>query len=129
MARAGLHQTQSVRGLIAYSAGRLAEDGVGARYEADGYTLLESRFRSPAGEIDLIFAKDGAVVFVEVKSAGSHDIAATRLSRRQMDRICRAACHYVSRLPQGMLTEMRFDVALVDALGMIEVIPNAFGEN
>ncbi|MFB9223724.1 YraN family protein [Paracoccus cavernae] len=123
------HHTRSIRGLVAYSGGRLAEEGVAARYVAEGYLLLETRYRSRAGEIDLILTKDGVVVFVEVKSAGSYDQAAARISRRQMDRICLAACDYVSRLPEGMLTEMRFDAALVDAQGMIGIIPNAFGEN
>lgn len=120
---------RAIRGLVANSGGRLAEDGVCARYLAEGYTLLETRYRSRAGEIDLILSKDGIIVFTEVKSSGSHDLAAARLSRRQMDRICLAACDYVSTLPSGMLTEMRFDAALVDAQGMVKIIPNAFGEN
>ena len=47
--------------------GRLAEDFAARYLEQKGYRILERRFRSRQGEIDLI-AKDGnTLVFVEVK--------------------------------------------------------------
>ena len=55
--------------------------------------------------------------------------AAARLSRRQMDRICMAALIYADKLPGGALTDIRFDAALVDATGRVEIIENAFGLN
>lgn len=122
------HQ-RAVKGLIAFTAGRLAEENVAMRYQRDGYQLLASRWRSQFGEIDLIFRQGALLVFVEVKSARCHDAAAARLSRRQMDRICNAACDYVAGLTQGLMAEMRFDAALVDSLGMIQILENAFGEN
>ena len=74
--------------------------------------------------------RDGeAVVFVEVKKSETHDIAAQRISRRQMDRICQAALLYTDRLPTGGLTELRFDAALVDADGRVQIVENAFGLN
>lgn len=118
-----------LRGQTAYAAGRMAEEGVAARYVREGYDVLAERWRGGAGEIDLILQRDGICVFVEVKSAETHDQAAARLCRRQMDRICLAASEYVGRLPEGQMTEMRFDAALVDAFGQIDVIENAFGLN
>ncbi|WBU65666.1 YraN family protein [Paracoccus aerodenitrificans] len=118
---------RSLRGRTAYNSGALAEASVCDRYCHEGYEVLEKRWRGKAGEIDLIFQKDGIVVFVEVKSARDFASAAERISRRQMDRICRAACEFCATLPDGQMTNMRMDAAMVDRFGRIEVIQNAFG--
>ncbi|AGT09121.1 YraN family protein [Paracoccus aminophilus] len=120
---------RSIRGKIGYVSGRMAEEAVADHYAQAGYALAASRWRGKAGEIDLILQKDGGYIFVEVKASADHQQAAERLSRRQMDRICHAACEYVGDLPTGSLTEMRFDAALVDNFGRIEVLENAFGLN
>ena len=44
-----------------------------------------------------------------------------------MDRICQAALLYTDRLPSGAWTELRFDAALVDRAGRVEIVENAFG--
>ncbi|MFV0302940.1 MAG: YraN family protein [Paracoccus sp. (in: a-proteobacteria)] len=117
------------RGRLACLSGRMAEETVAARYEARGCRLLESRWRGRAGEIDLILRDGDDLVFVEVKCSTSHALAAQRLDRRQMDRICLSALDYADRASGGRPVTMRFDVALVDELGRIDVIPNAFGMN
>lgn len=117
------------RGIAACASGHSAEARVADRYCDRGCTILERCWRSPAGEIDLILRDGDQVVFVEVKKAETHDIAAHRLSRRQMDRICMAALLYAERLPAGSLTDIRFDAGLVDAAGRVEILENAFGLN
>ena len=115
------------RGRLAAISGQMAEDRVAERYNAQGYTVLARRWRGKAGEIDLICQKDECLVFVEVKSSRTHACAGERLGRRQMDRICRAACEFCGNRSAGLLTEMRFDAALVDGTGRIDVVENAFG--
>lgn len=117
------------RGARNYAAGRMAEDAVAGHYARLGANILEHRWRGQGGEIDLIAETGGDIIFIEVKSARSHDAAAWRLDRRQMDRICMAALEYCGRFDTGMMTPMRFDVALVDSMGRINVIENAFGED
>ncbi len=91
--------------------------------------MLQARWRGQAGEIDLI-VRDGAdIVFVEVKKSSTHALAAHRLDRRQMDRICLAALEYAEGIDGGRPIGMRFDAALVDDLGRIDIIRNAFGMN
>lgn len=115
-------------GRMSYYGGDAAEEAVARHLEAAGCRPLARRFRGRAGEIDLIVQDGDSVVFVEVKKARSIAQAALRLGRRQMDRICLAAQEFVDELPGGMLTEMRFDVALVDVHGRVEIRQNAFGE-
>ena len=65
------------------------------------------------------------MIFVEVKKSRDFARAAESLSYRQMQRILGAAEEFVAGEPKGLLTEMRFDVALVDAVGRIEILENA----
>lgn len=116
------------RGRLACLSGAMAEESVARHLEVAGMRVVARRWRGQAGEIDLILRDGACVVFVEVKQAASHAEAASRLGRRQMDRICAAACEYAAGLSDGMMTEMRFDVALVDAQGRVEILQNAFAE-
>lgn len=116
------------RGRLAQLSGVLAEDTVARHLEALGLTVLARRWRGTVGEIDLICRDGDCLVFVEVKQAATHADAAQRLGRNQMDRICAAACEYCVAKAGGMDREMRFDVALVDALGRVELLINAFAE-
>jgi putative endonuclease len=112
-------------GEISYLKGKSAEDRVMRAYVDHGHTLIARRWRGPAGEIDLVLEKGGEVVFVEVKASRSFARAAERLSARQAGRLLRSAEHCLGTFPKGSLTPMRFDVALVDAAGGIEVVANA----
>jgi putative endonuclease len=115
------------KGRIAFHSGRAAEEAVARHYDRCGAAIAASRWRGTAGEIDLV-ARDGAgVVFIEVKKAATHAEAAERLSRRQMDRIYAAASEFLEGEPRGQLTDCRFDVALVDASGRVEILEHAFG--
>lgn len=117
-----------MRGRLAQLSGLLAEDVVARHLEAAGLRVLVRRWRGTAGEIDLICGDGDCLVFVEVKQAATHADAAQRLGRNQMDRICAAACEYCATKPDGLDREMRFDVALVDALGRVDLLVNAFAE-
>jgi putative endonuclease len=113
-------------GLVSYHAGKCAEDQVAQLYERSGRSIAARRWRGVSGEIDVI-ARDGdEVIFIEVKKSKTHAEAAEHLSQRQMQRICLAATEFVGGEPGGQNTLMRFDVALVDAMGRIEILQNAF---
>lgn len=116
------------RGAVAYCAGLAAEDAVAAEYGRRGQSVAYRRWRGKCGEIDLIARGDDGFVFVEVKRARSFDAAIGRLGRRQMDRIMAAALEFLGLQPGGLVAAMRFDLALVDSLGRVRLIENAFGE-
>lgn len=113
------------RGRMAHLGGAAAEDRVAMDYERRGYALAARRWRGRSGEIDLIFRDGDAVIFVEVKAARDFDAALCSLGQRQIGRICRAAEEFVGGEPGGSLTEMRFDIGLVDGQGDLRILENA----
>ena len=121
-------QDRIERGQQAYLSGAAAEDQVAKLYEQQGYTVAERRWRSDAGEIDLILRQGAALVFVEVKKSKTSARAAARITQAQIERIYASAGQFLDNEPAGQLTESRFDVALVDGVGRIEIIENAFGQ-
>lgn len=109
-----------------YDSGLSAERSVARRYLRAGCKFCDHRWRGQSGEIDIVFAEGDALVFVEVKKARNFDRAARAITARQVHRIFRAAEEYVGRLPNGGMTDMRFDLALVDDIGQVRILPNAF---
>lgn len=114
------------RGSTSYHAGLAAEDIVAKQYSRGGYPVLAKRWRGSCGEIDLVAQNGDSIIFIEVKKSHSHATAAARLTRRQMDRIYGAGSEFLATQPRGQMTDVRFDVALVDAQGRVDVIENAF---
>ena len=115
-------------GTTSYHAGLAAEDIVARRYEDMSHSLAATRWRGKGGEIDLIMRNGPQVVFVEVKKSASFARAATRLGRKQMDRLISAASEFLEGEPAGQLTDVRFDLAMVNAIGEVQIMENAFGE-
>ena len=116
------------KGRTNFEAGRSAECIVRTQLEREGYHVAEARWKGDYGEIDLILADADGFVFVEVKKARSFDEAAHRLGPRQVRRILTSALDYVSQSSLGLNATMRFDLAVVNAIGECEIHQNAFGE-
>lgn len=112
-------------GLSTYEKGLLGEK-IAAEYLIDlGMVLLEKRYHSPYGEIDLIMQDNDVVAFVEVKARprglkGSGMEAVT--VRKQLRMIKTAAC-YIAQHQLDVL--MRFDVLEITSEGLV-YIRNAF---
>ncbi len=115
------------RGAMAYQAGLAAENRIAQDYERRGFAVARRRWRGKGGEIDLIFRDGAGLVFVEVKQSRDFARAAESLSARQMQRLYRSGEEFIGGEPLGSLTEVRFDVALVDGHGDLQIIENAFG--
>lgn len=92
----------------------------GLRYEVmalwwlrfKGFRLLKQRWRSRAGEIDLIMRRGQLVIFVEVKARQSLDEAAHALAARQKKRLRRSADHWLQTQPHLASCTARFDIVL-----------------
>lgn len=114
-------------GSTSYHAGLAAEDIVARDYIGRRHTCAQTRWRGAGGEIDLIMRYGAQVIFVEVKKSASFARAATRLGRAQMNRLVAAGSEFIANEPMGQLTDVRFDLALVNQSGQVQVIENAFG--
>lgn len=123
---ASARQSRKSRGLTNYLAGHAAEAAVAQHYEDRGIAICARNWRGITGEIDLIGRDGNVVVFVEVKQSRSHDMAASHISPAQISRIFATVDEFVAGEPKGLLTDVRIDLALVDGLGRIDVVENAF---
>ena len=84
------------------------------------------RWRSLAGEIDLIFKTSVFWVFVEVKKSQNHERAAQLLTAFQRRRIIAAAQLFMGQVRSAPCMAMRFDLALIDRFGAILIVENVF---
>jgi putative endonuclease len=110
--------------------GKSGEELAVAELERRGYAILDRRYRTARGEIDII-ARDGeTIVFVEVKMRATAEFgeAIEAVTRGKRRRLARMALDYVAR--RGLHDRpCRFDVVGIDpgAAGpRITVIAGAF---
>lgn len=114
-----------MQALVRHLSGEAAEGAVARLYESAGHRIAARRWRGRWGEIDLIARDATSVIFIEVKKAATHARAAERLGWPQIRRIQAAAQEFLDGEPLRSLTDVRFDLALVDSLGRIELRQNA----
>jgi putative endonuclease len=96
-----------------------------------GYEILETNFRSKAGEIDVIAEKDGTLAFLEVKSWSAYGESELEYSinERKQRRIARTAQYFLMNRPLLRGRKFRFDVILMkggDSGNRVRHIENAF---
>lgn len=119
-------QTRSHVGAMAHHAGLAAEGRIAQDYVRRGFPLVRERWRGKGGEIDLIFRDGDGLIFVEVKQSRSFERAAQKISATQVQRIYTSAEEFLATQPRGNLTDVRFDVALVNGRGETQIIENAY---
>jgi putative endonuclease len=95
-----------------------------------GYAILERRYRTRFGEIDIVAREGKTIVFVEVKARLTGDFggAAAAVTRRKQRRIADMAVDYLARHRLHGYP-CRFDVVAIDydpAGARVTVYPNAF---
>jgi putative endonuclease len=97
-------------------------------YEGRGYVVLARNWRAPGhgGELDLVVARQGTVVFCEVKtrSSAAFGIPAEAVTRTKQLRLRRLAATWL-RADGRRWQTVRFDVAAVCGAA-ITVVENAF---
>jgi putative endonuclease len=94
-----------------------------------GYRLLQQRFKTPAGEIDLVMRRGTTTVFIEVKARRTVDEAITAVTQHQSRRISSAAAFYTSRHDTAAKGFQRFDIIAVPSYLWPTHIKNAFDGN
>ena len=74
------------------------------------YRVVQRRYKTPVGEIDLIATRFGTTVFIEVKARSKPVVEAEALQAVNRSRITRAAQYWLARHPGKAQTNFRFDV-------------------
>jgi len=78
-----------------------------------GYQILERRWVSRSGEIDLVAVRGNCVVFVEVKQRTSLEAAQASIGPRQRMRVHRAAENWMKKHQSFEGHELRFDLVFI----------------
>ena len=113
--------------------GERGEDAAAKFLHRHGYKILVRRFKSPAGEIDIIAHEKDYLVFIEVKTRKTEQYGAPSeaVDKKKQRHTIRAALDYL-RLLNNPRIKFRFDIVEVllreDAQEPddIRLIPNAF---
>jgi len=95
--------------------GHWGEETAAAYLQAGGYTILERNFHAAHGEIDIIAAKAGLLVFVEVKTRRSHTFAYPEdsVTTAKQTRLLSAASDYLQAHPESS-ESWQFDVIAIE---------------
>jgi putative endonuclease len=103
--------------LAAFRTGLSAETRAAAWLMAKGYRVLNRRFRTPYGEIDIVARRRNLLAFIEVKARASLDEAAYAVTPRQQARIIDAAQAWLqasmTEHPEYADFDLRFDAMLI----------------
>jgi len=111
--------------------GELGENAAEIHLKALGMKFLTRNFRSPRGEIDLIFRDKDCLVFAEVKTRSSEDWTrpAAAVNARKRLLLTQTALHYL-RLLKNPPVKIRFDIVEVllrdGEVCEIRHLPNTF---
>lgn len=113
--RSGFAGAEAVTGrrTEAERRGRRAESMAALWLRLKGYRILARRFRSPAGEIDLVARRGRVLAFVEVKARREFAAAIEAVGRRQRERSIRAALAFLARHPRAAGCDLRFDIVII----------------
>lgn len=118
--RAARHDRRTrLRGLAGEAAASLV-------LTAKGYRILERRFRTPRGEIDLIARRGRLILFVEVKARPTIARALEAITERQRRRIVEAAQAWMATAREIDDCDFRFDVVAIAADALPRHLEGAF---
>lgn len=112
------------------SLGRRGEDLACAELEKRGYVIVDRRFRTRCGELDIVARDGGVLVFVEVRarSSGNFGTPFESVTWKKRQRLSRMAVSYLS-LKRLAGVACRFDVvSILEERGTqtVELVRGAF---
>ena len=108
-----------------YKKGMWAENFAKMYLRLKGYKIVEHRYKTPVGEIDILARKGMNFAVVEVKYRKDMDTALYSITERQKQRLIRAGAWVMSS--HGAIN-IRFDAVLISP-SCIKHIENAFGQD
>ena len=114
--------------------GILGEKLAGEFLERKGYRIIQTNYRCPEGEIDIVAEHEGSLVFVEVRTKRSQEFGSPEesITPAKMERLRAAAARYIQN-HQNPPASWRIDAVVVELdrsnrVSRIELIENAVEE-
>jgi putative endonuclease len=114
--------------------GILGEKLAGDFLSQNGYHILETNYRCPEGEIDIIAKHGDTLVFVEVRTKMSRQFGSPEesITPAKMKRLMAVASHY-GQNHNNLPDSWRIDVIAIELnqngqVSRIELVENAVGE-
>ncbi len=111
--------------LAAERKGRWAETLAVMLLTLKGYRILARRFRSSAGEIDIIAAKRRTLIAVEVKARPTMEAGMYALSAAQQQRIWASLVSYAQSHPRYQDYDLRLDFVVARPRSLPYHLPDA----
>jgi putative endonuclease len=76
--------------------GNLGEKLAASFLKKQGYSILQTNYRCPEGEVDIVVRSDDFLVFVEVRTKRSSEFGSPEesITPAKMDKLRRVAAHY-----------------------------------
>ena len=121
----GAYLTLSMAKITNHKSGLDAEELACQFLRNSGFEILQQRYKTPHGEIDIVARNKTTLIFVEVKKRKSFGFD-DPISNKQKKRITNAALQYISENSQISELEMRFDCILIDSGNLVTHINNAW---
>jgi putative endonuclease len=126
----GREAQQKKKGETSYTKGVRAEDVAADYLVAQGYEILERRYKTKHGEIDIVALdkreREEILCFIEVKVRKAYDEAVEAVTPRSQKRIEKSALYFLSQEPSYVEHSMRFDVVAITCGGEIWHLDNAW---
>ena len=94
-----------------------------------GYSIIDRRYKTPVGELDIVARRGKRIAFVEVKFRKNLSDAAYSVTFAQRGRIINAAKFWLQRNSQQSYDIVSFDVILVAPWRLPRHIAAAFDES
>lgn len=112
--------------VAAYRRGLSAETLAAWLLRAKLYRVLAHRYRTPAGEIDIIARRGRTIAFVEVKTRANETEALEAVGAGARRRIARAAELWLAAHPGAAGFDLRFDLVIVVPGSLPRHVPAVF---
>ncbi|MCT4574795.1 MAG: YraN family protein [Alphaproteobacteria bacterium] len=114
--------------LTSYNKGLLAEFLASIFLVLRGYKILNKRYKTKVGEIDIVARKGNYIHFVEVKLRKNQALAKEAISYKNQVRVTNAAKIYLQKNQKYLNYNLSFDAISVNFPLRINFIKNAWGE-
>ncbi len=95
--------------------GRLGETLAAAHLKNKGYSIIETNYRCPSGEIDIIAQKDGCLIFTEVrtKTGGGFGTPEESVTETKKKHLIKTAYTYLGKKDK-LQSDWRIDFIAVE---------------